>query len=110
MGQSRALPIFTIAFSIIYVLSMYFNFAVFTYLPKDKTFHPFVFTPAANLAPGMYWYGWIVTSAVGAGLIAAAASLAPPRLTARLPAPAIWIVPLVSILVVIYILREWFTH
>jgi hypothetical protein len=110
MSLSRALPVVSIAFCILYVICMYFNFPVFTYVPKDGTFHAWLYTPPSNLAPGMYWYGWLLTSAVGAIVIGGLTSLAPPPTLARLPTSAVWIVPLALILFLLYVLREWFTH
>lgn len=110
MNLSRVLPVFSIVFCILYVLSLYYNFALFTYIPKARTFHLLVYAPPANLAPAMYWYGWILTSTLGAAIVAGAASLAPPQVLARLPASMIWIVPSGLILFLVYILREWFTH
>jgi hypothetical protein len=110
MNLSRVLPVFSIAFCILYVVAMYFNLALVTYIPKARAFYALAYAPPANIAPGIYWYGWLLTSTIGAAFVAAAASLAPPRLLARLPAALIWIVPLGLFFVVVYILRDWFTH
>ena len=107
MIAARALPAFTIAFAILYLLSVEYNWALFTYHPALKEFGFLVQKPKDG--PAMYWYGWIVTSAVGAFVIAAAVSRVPVRSASRLWSGSAWAVPLATIFAFIYMLRGYFT-
>ena len=109
MNISRAFPVFSVAFAVLYVLAMDNNWALFTYLPRSKEFYPLVFIPPApRLGPGMYWYGWLATSAIGAALVAAAAALVPAGWASRRWSDLTWAVPIAVLLVIVFILRGWF--
>lgn len=110
MNASRALPVFSVAFAVLYVLSMDNNWALFTYLPRSREFDPLVFMPAAKAGPAMYWYGWLATSAIGAAIVAAIVAAMPANGAARRWSVLTWAVPLVVILTIVYILRSWFIH
>jgi hypothetical protein len=107
MIAARSLPTFTIAFAILYLLSVEYNWALFTYHPALKEFGLLVQKPKDG--PAMYWYGWIVTSAVGAFVIAAAASRVPAGAASRLWSGLAWAVPLATIFAFVYMLRGYFT-
>jgi hypothetical protein len=87
---------FAVAYCGLYILVFVMNWAAFTYhsalgrlaIGPDK--------PQAG--PAMYWYGWIVTSAVGAVIVAAIVAYLPDRLTRRLPVASAWVAPLVAML------------
>ena len=107
MTAARSLPTFTIAFAILYLLSVEFNWALFTYHPALEEFGLLAQKPKDG--PAMYWYGWIATSAVGAFIIAAAASRVPAGSASRLRSGLAWAVPLAAMLAFVYILRGYFT-
>ena len=107
MTAARSLPTFTIAFAILYLLSVEFNWALFTYHPALEEFGLLAQKPKDG--PAMYWYGWIATSAVGAFVIAAATSRVPAGSTGRLRSGLAWAVPLAAMLAFVYILRGYFT-
>ena len=73
---------FTVACAVIYVICTEVN------LPA-LTFHPVIgeidlgWKPPRN-GPTMYWYGWMVTSFLGAAIIAAMAAAIPEKWTQRL--------------------------
>jgi uncharacterized membrane protein YraQ (UPF0718 family) len=56
----------------------------------------------------MYWYGWIVTSAIGASVAGAIASLIPDQWTQRLWSGWSWAIPMAVILAFCYLLRGYF--
>jgi|SRR4051812_34207768 hypothetical protein len=97
---------FAAAYAVLYVLSIEYNLALFTYHPATGEFYPFV-KPAAD-QPAMYWYGWLATSTLGALAIAAIASSLPVGLTARVHPAWSWAVPMAAMLVFSYILRGYF--
>jgi hypothetical protein len=110
MRWTRFLPIFSIAFPVLYEPTMYFNWPVLTYVPQVRAFHAFRYMPPAAQGPGMFYYGWLLTAGIAAGLIALVLSLAPARMTARVPANLTWVAPLVVLVMLIDILSVWFTH
>jgi hypothetical protein len=110
MRWMRGLPIFSILFPILYEPTMYFNWPVFTYLPQVKEFHALRYAPAAAQGPGMYYYGWLLTAGLTAGVIALVLSYAPEKMTARIPANLAWIAPLVVLVMLLDILSFWFTR
>ena len=106
----RALPIFSIAFPLIYLPTMYFNWPVFTYLPRRGEFYVLRYAPTPAQGPPMYYYGWLITTGIGAALIALALASAPEKALRRIPAGLAWIVPVAAVAVLLDILSPWFTH
>ena len=104
MTISRVFPVFSIAFAVIYIASVEYNLALFTYHPEPDLWGPLVQPPKQG--PAMYWYGWLATSALGA----TAVSLLTWPLARRWPAQFWlgWIVPLVVIVIFIYFFRDFF--
>jgi hypothetical protein len=105
---ARVFPVFSITFAVIYVLSMEYNWALFTYVARSKEFHPLVYTPPTPRAVAMYWYGWLATSFLGAAVLSAIAYVLPVNWTRRLWTRLTWAVPLAAVLVLIFLLRGWF--
>jgi hypothetical protein len=100
----KTLPVFAAAFALIYIVSVEMNWALFTYHPKLNQFGWLV-EPSRDGSP-MYWYGWLVTSTLGA---TAASVIALPLLKNRsAPYSLGWIVPLLVIISVFYLFRDWF--
>ena len=58
--------------------------------------------------PPMYWYGWLLTSTLGAGAISALSLALPARALDRACAILVWLVPLAMIGLIAYILRGYF--
>ena len=106
MSVARALPVFSIAFAVIYVASVQYNLAVITYHPQLAQWGLLVEAPRQG--PAMYWYGWLITSAVGAAVIAALSLALPARGVERASAVLVWLVPIVMIGVIAYIIRGYF--
>jgi hypothetical protein len=106
MKLTRVFPLFSVAFAVIYVFAMEYNFALFTYHPQLKEFGLLVQAPKAG--PAMYWYGWIVTSLLGAALVSAIALCLPRQWGARLWTGWTWLIPTAAFVVVVYLLRSYF--
>ncbi len=102
---ARVLPVFSAAFAAIYIASVYFNWALFTYQAQPGQWGWLV-QPREGTA--MYWYGWLATSALGAGAIAALPLALPARLVERVSAVLVWLVPVAMIGTIGYILRGSF--
>jgi hypothetical protein len=110
MIAARCLPVFVItfavAYAILYVVSVEYNLALFTYHPAAEEFH-FLVKPAKD-GPAMYWYGWMATSGLGALVVAAFASWLPAGPLSRLWSGWSWAIPLAAMLFFCYLLRSFF--
>ena len=104
MKLEKVFPIFAAAFAVIYVLAVVYNWALFTYHPKINEWQ-WLAQPAKN-GPPMYWYGWLVTSTLGASAV----SLISWPLTRRGSAQLWlgWVVPIVVVVVFVYLFRNFF--
>jgi len=107
---SRAFGTFAIVFAAVYAvayaLAVWKNFALFTYHPALNEFGLGVQKPKDG--PAMYWYGWMATSAIVAGLAGAAASCLPEAVARRLWPGLAWLVPLCVMLFFAWLLRGYF--
>ena len=106
MSIGRALPVFSIAFAIIYIASVEYNLALLTYHPQ--IFKWGLLAQAPKEGPAMYWYGWLLTSALGAGAIAGLSLALPARRFDRIWSVLVWVAPLVMMGTIVYILRGYF--
>jgi hypothetical protein len=103
--MKRALPVFSVAFVVIYAFAVDFNLALFTYHPQLNEFAFLVERPKTG--PAMYWYGWIATSALGAITVSALA-LAVPQSWTRLWSGWTWVVPTAVIIFFVNLLKSYF--
>lgn len=111
MRIARAFPVFSAAFAAIYAVCMYYNLALFSYFPRIGAWYWLTVTNLPpRSGPGMYWYGWLAASALGAAAVAALALLVPARMTERASSIASWAVPSAAMLFFAVILRSWFIH
>jgi hypothetical protein len=112
MTISRAFPVFAIAFAVIYIVQVYLtafqvNLALITYHPQIGRWAILAEAPRQGQGPAMYWYGWLLTAALGAAALAALA-LALPRRLDRVWSVLVWVTPLVMIGFITYVLRGYF--
>jgi hypothetical protein len=106
----RLVPIFGIAFALIYAPTMNFNWALATYHPIQGIWQWGVAPPLGGGSPAMYWYGFVFTAALGALAATLGAALIPERITARIPWPNLtWAIPLCAMFYFVYILMPYFT-
>jgi hypothetical protein len=110
MKLGRLLPTFSVAFLLSYAVVVYFNLAMFTYRPAVHTFYWFV-PPAVKGIPGipMFWYGWITTALLAAVVITAISAFVPEPKNRRALSALVWLAPLIAFVVVVWVLRIWFT-
>jgi hypothetical protein len=106
MSMEKVFPIFAAAFAVIYVLAVQYNWALFTYHPKIDEWQ-WLAQPAKD-GPPMYWYGWLVTSLLGASAV----SLVSWPLARRWPNQFWlgWVVPIVIVVIFIYLFRGFFVR
>jgi hypothetical protein len=108
MKLARVFPIFSIAFAALYVVVLQYNLPLITYHPAIGEWEWWRAAPKAG--PAMYWYGLVITSALGAAAIAAIAALLPPTWLARISGAGTWVVPAAALATIAYILRGYFFH
>ena len=96
---------FGITFGVFYMICDMAALPMFTYHPATGRIDLGYAPPRQDEGPAMYWYGWILASALGASLVGMLAALLPERLGKRIPLALAWIVPLALLPVVIYSLR-----
>ena len=109
MRIARAFPVFSVVFAVIYLVAMYFNLALVSYFPRTRHWYALTVTDLPRSAgTGMYWYGWLATSFLGAAAVAELTLAAPERALSRAAGTASWAVPLGILAAFAYILRTWF--
>jgi len=106
MRVYRALPVFSAVFPVLYLAVTYFNLALFTYFPTQGELHFLV--QRAKDGPSMFWYGWILTSALGAVAVSAISLAVPERIVARMWAGWTGVIAVCVMLVFVWLLRGWF--
>ena len=106
----RLAAIFGIAFAIIYAPTMDFNWTLATYHPIQGIWQWGRAAPLGGGSPAMYWYGFILTAALGAPVVTGLAALVPDKVMDRLPWRSLsWLVPVCSIIYIGYVLLPYAT-
>jgi hypothetical protein len=98
--------VFSVAYSIGYLIAVENNYALFTYHPAIEKFGPLVEPPRDG--PAMYWYGWMSTAAIFAFVAATLARFIPEGAAERLWSGWSWAVPIASMVAFGYILKGFF--
>ena len=110
--HSARLRVFVITFTAVSAAAYYVvlikNWPLFSYGPAVGEWT--LFNHGASDGPTMYWYGWIVTSAIVAVVIAALVSLLADRTNRWLWSGFAWLVPLGAIAAIFHLLGGYFTH
>ena len=106
----RLAAIFAIIFAIIYAPTMDYNWTAATYHPIQGIWQFGRAAPLGGGSPAMYWYGFVITAALGAAAVTALASLIPDNLMDRMPWRSLtWLVPICSIIYIAYVLLPYAT-
>lgn len=108
MSFSRALPVFSVVFLIVYAFSMHFNLAPFSYYPLVGKFAAGVAPATQALGPSMYWYGWLTDALVISVPVAVIAGLASSEKFIGRAAPAAAWISILAIAFFLWDLRSWF--
>lgn len=105
-SYTRVFPIFAAAFAVIYLLAEQNNWALLTYHPRVGDWE-FLVKPARDArSPAMYWYGWLVTSFLGASAVSLAAL---PLTKGRGSLVFLgWAIPLAVMVLFVYLFRGFF--
>jgi hypothetical protein len=106
----RLAAIFAVAFAVIYAPTMDFNWTAATYHPIQGIWQFGRAAPLGGGSPAMYWYGLIITAALGAAALTLVASFLPDSLTERVPwRSLVWLVPICAIVYIAYVLLPYAT-
>ena len=101
MNDSR-LTIFSIMFSVLYLVAFYYDLALFRYYPEVGEFH---WLRNDGLGSVILWYGWIATAALASAAIAFAV---PRNMAERLGPRWAWIIPTAAVVGMLIYERRWF--
>ena len=100
--------VFAIAFAMIYAPTMDYNWTLATYHPIQGIWQFGRAPPLAGGSPAMYWYGFVITAALGALVLTGLVALVPDKLLERVPWRNLtWIVILCSIAYITYVLLPY---
>jgi hypothetical protein len=106
---ARSIPlamVFAITYVIVYLLAIWHNYALFTYHPTLGEIGWGV--EKSRDGPAMYWYGWMATAALAALGTTVIGALVPARLLQRLWSGWTWVVASAVLLLIVYMLRNYF--
>jgi hypothetical protein len=113
IASSEKFKTFVVAFSlaatVIYVLSDVVGLPVFTYHPATGRFEWGYGLPRRNEGPVMYWYGWIFTMLIGAAVVGLLATLLPERVSRKIPLALLWVLPVLAAPVMFWTLMSFWT-
>lgn len=105
----RTLPlaiVFAVTYAVVYLLAVWNNYALFTYHPVLNEIAWGVEKPRDG--PAMYWYGWMSTAALSAIAASAVAWLLPASMLQRLWSGWTWVVASGVLMLIAYMLRNYF--
>jgi hypothetical protein len=106
----RLAAIFAVSFAAIYAPTMDYNWTAATYHPIQGIWQLGFAKPLGGGSPAMYWYGFVVTAALGAAVVTVIASFVPNRLMERMPWRSLsWLVPICAIIYIAYVLLPYAT-
>lgn len=97
--------VFAIATPIIYVACEMQNWPLFTYHPGTNRVDLFWAAAVRDQGPAMYWYGWTATTLIGSAIAGGLATMLPESTIKKIPLALVWVLPLISIPVLIYALK-----
>ena len=106
----RLASIFAVVFAIIYAPTMDYNWTAATYHPIQGIWQPGFARSMGGGSPAMYWYGFIITAALGAAIVTVLAAFIPDNLMDRLPWRSLtWLAPIGAIIYIAYVLLPYAT-
>jgi hypothetical protein len=103
----RLFPFFSAAFAVIYAVVLDYNWAAITYHPKIGVWD--LGTTPSRDGPAMYWYGIVLTSLVAALIATAIAALVPESVTKKIWSGFTWLLPVGSIVFLVWLLLPYYT-
>ena len=101
--------VFSLTATVVYVLCDLLGFPLFTYHPATGRLEWGYALPRRNEGPVMYWYGWVVTTAIVSSVVALLATFLPENVTRRIPLFILWLLPVLAVPVMFYTLMSFWT-
>jgi len=106
---------YAMAFSILYVVAVRLDIALFTVYPSISvvllgTHHSrdSMGPSMGGFMPAMYWYGWTATAALGALVCGICAACVPERWTRPFWLGWLWVAPVAAMIGCVYLTLPWF--
>ena len=100
--------VFAVAYTIVYLIAVWNNYALFTYHPALNEIDMGV--QKSRDGPAMYWFGWMSTAFLGALAVCLPACLVPERVMQRLWSGWTWVVAIIVLLLFAYLNRNFFVR
>jgi hypothetical protein len=112
-ASSYKLRTFVVAFSlaatVIYVVCDLLGLPLFTYHPATGRLEWGYALPRRNEGPVMYWYGWVMTTAIASTVVAFLATFLPESVTRRIPLFTLWLLPVIAVPIMFWTLMSFWT-
>lgn len=100
--------VFAIVGAVLYVLCDLRGWPTFSFHPATMRVEWGWGAPRLNEGPVMYWYGWTVTTLLGATAAGLLATFIPENAIKKIPLFLVWVLPLVAIPVLVWSLWAQF--
>jgi hypothetical protein len=101
---------FAVAGPILYLTCLAWNLPLITYHPAMSRIDLGWAPARSGEGPAMYWYGWTLTVLVSGTIVSFLATLLPERVTQKIPLYLVWMLPILTIPLLAYSLREFWLH
>jgi len=101
--------VFSITATVVYVLCDLLGWPLFTYHPATGRLEWGYALPRRNEGPVMYWYGWVLTTAIVSTVVAALATFVPENVTRRIPLFTLWLLPVLAVPIMFWSLMYFWT-
>jgi len=101
--------VFSITATVGYVLCDLLGWPLFTYHPATGRLEWGYAPPRRNEGPVMYWYGWVLTTAIVSTVVAALATFVPENVTRRIPLFTLWLLPVLAVPIMFWSLMYFWT-
>jgi len=113
LAASTGFKTFAVTFAItsplLYLVCVSLNLPLFTYHPAVNRIDFLWSAAKSGEGPAMYWYGWTLSTLIGASTISFLVTLLPERATRKIPLYLVWLLASLAIVLLVYSLREfWF--
>jgi hypothetical protein len=101
---------FAITGMLAYLVCLWWNLPMFTYHPATGQAGWGWEAARSGEGPAMYWYGWTANVLVVATILGFIATLLPESVTRKIPLSLVWILPIISLPILIYTLLPLLNH
>jgi hypothetical protein len=101
--------VFSITATVVYVLCDLLGLPLFTFHPGTGRLEWGYALPRRNEGPVMYWYGWVLTTAIVSSVVGLLATFLPETLTRRIPLAILWLLPILAVPIMFYTLMSFWT-